>query len=260
MPSNSRAKRRQEETDTPDGTGPVAKVARVANAVEETEAQEGDATPNILLTTEKMMDLLKDLWSDDGSVIVRALTEIADISSENTWWDENEVKMRELGGHIAVFQLVQKHVGCLEIQKQGMRALGNFCRLIPTRKLLGNIGCVEVILARMEEYPDCDRYQLLGCSAIANLVRMKDNTERVKKSGGMAVVIAAMKTHPNNETLQSHGCRAFSSMSYWKEYRPLIVKAGGPSAIGFVMEKYSDHPALHERAYKTMERLFQTPR
>jgi hypothetical protein len=262
VPSSSRAKRRQEEADTSDGTGPVAaKVARLANANEETKSQAGDETPETSLTTEKMMDLLKGLWSDDKCVIKRTLTEIAHIGITGAWSKENEVKMRELGGHIVVFQLVQKHVGCLEIQEEGICALGNLSRLMPTKKLLGDIGYLEVILARMNKYPDHERVQLLGCAAIGHLVSgMKDNAERVKKSGGIAVVIAAMKAHPNSLRVQSVGCRALLKMSEWEEYRPLIVKAGGPSAIGFVMEKDWDDPEVHESAYKTMEKLFQKPR
>ena len=227
------------------------------NAVEEIKAQEGDEIPETPLTTGQMMDLLKDLWSDDKCVIGNALTEIADLGRRDD--DENEIKMRELGGHIAVFQLVQKHVGCLEIEEEGMRALGNFCRLMPTKTLLGDIGCVEVILARMEKDRD-ERIQLLGCTAIASLVRAKGNTERVEKSGGIAVLVAAMRAHRNCEMVQSRGCRALSNMSEWEEYRPLIMKAGGASAIASAMENYWDHPKLRERASKALEKLVKKPR
>jgi hypothetical protein len=52
--SSSRAKRRQEEADTHDGTGPAAKVARLASAMslasamtdEETKGQEEDEAPD----------------------------------------------------------------------------------------------------------------------------------------------------------------------------------------------------------------------
>ena len=212
-----------------------------------------------LLTTENMMDLLKELWSDDKCVIKRAMKEIANLGYEDH--DENEVKMRELGLHSAVFQLIQKHVSCLEILVQGIRALGNFSHNISTKKFLGDVGYVEVILARIEKDPDSEIIQLMGCLSITNLThRMKDNAERVQKAGGIALVIAAMKAHPNSGRLQRRGCQALSNMSEWEEYRPLIVKAGGASAIASIMEKYWEHPVLHERAYNAMERLFKKPR
>ena len=97
--------------------------------------------------------------------------------------------MRELGGLTAVIQVLQKHAGCLAIQKEGMRALANFCRFKPTKRLLGEIGCVEVIFASIETYPDSETIQWYGCTAVANLVwLMKDNAELVEKSGGIAVV------------------------------------------------------------------------
>jgi hypothetical protein len=96
-----------------------------------------------------MMDLLEDLWSDDKSAIVRTLTEIANVGPCASH-AENELKMRVLGGHTAVFQVLQRPIGCLEIQGEGIRALGNCCCLKPTKKLLGDIGCVKVILARMK--------------------------------------------------------------------------------------------------------------
>jgi hypothetical protein len=263
MQRSSRVKRRHEEANTQhDGTGtrtgPAAKVARLADANEEAKAQEGDETPASLLTTEKIMDLLKDLWSDDKCVIQRVLTEIADIGCRDSSPYENEEKIRLLGGHTAVFHLLCKHVGCPEIQQQGMRALGNFCRLKPTKKLLVDIGYVEVILARMEKYPKSERAQRLGCFDMAKLIpRLKGNAERVEKSGGIAVVIAAMKTHQNSEMVQISGCRALYYMSEWEEYRPLIVKAGGASAIASIMEKHWDQSELYALANNSMKRLFK---
>jgi hypothetical protein len=161
-----------------------------------------------------------------------------------------------LGVQIAVFQLLQKHIGCPNIQKEGMRALGNFSHLMPTQKLLGEIGCVEVILATMEKYPDSERLQRIGCFIIAKLVyRTKGNAERFEKSGGIALVIAGMKVHPNCQKLQKHGCYVLSNMSEWEEYRPMIVEAGGASAISFVMEKYREDPELRKRSYKAMKIL-----
>ena len=262
--SSRRAESRQKKAeDTRDGTGagPAAaktKAQEESNENPETSATtDGDETQETSLTTGQIMDLLKDLWSDDKSAIVRALTEIADIGLRNA---SPEVKIRVLGGHTAVFQVVQKYVGCLEIQKEGMRALGNFCRLKPTKTNLGEIGCVEVILASMEQYPDSECVQRHGCLVIGNLVRgIKDNAERVEQSGGISVIIAAMKARPNSEKLQSLGCWALLHTSEWEEYRPLIVKAGGASAIGSVMEKYWDHPELRELAYNAMGRLIKTP-
>jgi len=129
---------------------------------------------------------------------------------------------------------------------------------MPTKKLLGDIGCVEVILARMETHPHSMRIQLLGCLAIGKIVyRMKDNAERVQKSGGVALIIAAMKTHPNSEIVQRRGCRTLFFMSEWEEYRPLIEKEGGVSAIASVVEQYRDHPELHKLASKAMKNLFK---
>jgi hypothetical protein len=258
VPSSSRTKRRQEEATTQHdgtGTGPAAKLARLANVDEETKkAREGDETPETLLTTEKIMDLLKDLWSNDECVIEKALEAIADVASSVASSDENEEKMRVLGGHTAVFQILQKYVGCLGIQEEGMRALGNFSYLVPTKKLLGDIGCVEVILARMEKYPDLETVQWSGCLTIANLVcGVKHNAERVEKSGGIAVVIAAMKAQLDNKLVQIMGFHALSNMSVWEEYRPLILKAaGGASEIASIMESDWHHPEL--RARDTMPR------
>jgi hypothetical protein len=168
---------------------------------------------------------------------------------------QKEVKMRGLGVHITVFQVLQKHIGCLGIQKEGIRALGNSSHLIETKKLLGDIGFVEFILSRMEKYPDNEYVQQYGCTAIGNLVNgAKCNAERVKKSGGIAVVVAAMKAHPNTEALQNVGCFVLEIMSEWEEYRPLIVKAGGASVIAFAMEK-TDNPEWCEDAYDAMKRL-----
>jgi hypothetical protein len=117
--SHASKRGRQEEADTRDGTRPAAKVARLANAEEETKAQAGDETPEAL-TTRQIMDLLKDLYSDDKSAIVRTLTEIANLGCRDPpSWQEDEVKMRVLGGHTAIFQVLQRHTGCLEIQEQG---------------------------------------------------------------------------------------------------------------------------------------------
>jgi hypothetical protein len=262
---NSRAKtRQQEEADTHDGNGgtrPAAKVVRFASSEEKTKEQEADETPEAQLTTERIMNLLQDLWSDDTGVIQRTLKEIADIGLKcKKYREKNEVKMRVLGVHAAVFQLLQKHIGCLEIQQQGMNALGNLCMLMHTAKLLGEIGCVEVILARMEKYPDSETVQHFGCSVIGRLLfSMNGNVERVEKSGGIAVVISAMTAHPNCEQVQYHGCIALAYMSEWEEYRPLIVEAGGVSAIAFVIEKYRDDPKMRKKAYIAMEKLIKQP-
>jgi hypothetical protein len=266
--SSSRAKRRQEEADTHDGTRPSAKVARLATAEEETKAQKGDKTPETPLTTVNIMDLLKGLWSDDTRAIETALTEIGNLCSSINYSgrkdssEENELKIRVLGGHTSVFQVLQKHIGCQGIQELGIRALVNFSRFTLAQKLLGAIGCVELILARMNKYQDSAIVQLVGCSAIGNLVRgrMKGNAERVEKSGGIVVVVAAMKAHPNIELLQRCGCRALANMSEWEEYTPLIVEAGGASVIASVMEKYRDKPELLELAYNAMEKLVKKPR
>jgi hypothetical protein len=261
--SNGAKKRRQEEApDTPagtgTGTGPAAKVARLASTEEETIEQDGDETPDAPLTKENIMNLLKDLWSDDKCVILRALIKIGDIGTKDISPYENEGKIRGLGGHTVVFQVLEKHVGCFEIQKLGMRALGNLSHLLPTKKLLGDIGCVEVILARMEKYPDSERVQLVGCFVIRKLVfKSKDNAKGVEKCGGIAVVIAAMRAHPNCKELQNHGCMALSYMSEWEEYRPLILEAGGASAFSFVMETYRADPVTRKCAFNALK-LFVT--
>jgi hypothetical protein len=251
----SRAKRRQSRDGT--GTGSAAKVARLASADEETKELDGDETQDAPpLTTKAIMHLIKDLWSDDEIVVKGALTEIANIGLRDAPPHENELEMRGLGVHITVFQAVQKHAGCLDIQEEAMCALGNLSMLIETKKLLGKIGCVEVILARMEKYPDSESVQDYGCFLIAQLVDgAKENAERVKKCGGIALVIAAMKAHPNSEELQNEGCSALSNMSQWEEYRPLIMDAGGASAIYFVMGNCDYSKRLHKRASKAMRIL-----
>jgi hypothetical protein len=264
--SSGHAKRRQEEADTPhDGTGTgsaAAKVARLASAEEETKEQEDDETPDTSLTTEKIMNLIKDLWSDDEDVIEKTLTEITYIGLRDTSVDyKNELEMRGIGVHITIFQVFQKHAGCLAIQEGGIRALANLTMLMSTTKRLGKIGCVEVILASMEKYPESKRVQEFGCCVIGNLVfEVKDNAERFKISGGIAVVIAAMKAHPNSEKLQNHGCNVLENMSEWEEYRPLIVEAGGASAIAFALENSGHSQQLRQDAHDAMERLFKRSR
>jgi hypothetical protein len=230
---------------------------------DETKEQDGDETPDAPLTTEKIMHLIKDLWSDDDEDVIKAtLAEIANIGWRDASSDyEDEDKMRVLGVHITVFQVLQKYTGCLDIQEEGMRALANVAMLLPTKKLLGDIGCVEFILSRMEKYPDSEDVQQFGCTAIGNFVDgAKYNAERVEKSGGIAVVIAAMKAHPNtedSEELQKGGCIALENMSEWEEYRPLIVKAGGASALSSIMETSDYSQQLREYAYDTMKILVE---
>jgi hypothetical protein len=159
---HSRGKRRQQDADTSDDTGnrPAAKVTRLASAEEGTKAQDGHGTAKTPLTTEKMMDLLKDLWSDDKCVIIRALNCVSNLGFRDCRSDENKSKMRLLGGHTAIFQVVQKHVGCVEIQEEGMLATRLFSFFMPTKELLGEIGHVELILARMEKHPNHNAVQM----------------------------------------------------------------------------------------------------
>jgi hypothetical protein len=255
VPSSRPANKKQRQEEADDTPGPVAKVARLASSEEETQEQAADETTDAPLTTEKIMILLKDLWSDDKSMIQRALIEIADIGDSDAPPHENELKMRGLGVHIAVFQVLQKHIGCLEIQEEGMCALGDLSLLLPTKKLLGEIGCVEVILASMEKYPEFEYIQAIGCFTISKISNMKANAERVEKSGGIAVVIAAMKTHQNSETVQDCGCYVLSIMSEWEEYRTRIVEAGGTIVIASMMHKYRDHPQLRKRSFDAMKIL-----
>jgi hypothetical protein len=213
------------------------------------------------------MDLLKELiWSDDKCVIKGSLMEIAEIGRGFNYSggidlrEENEVKIRVLGVHTVIFEVLQKHVGCLEIQREGIRALANFSRLKPTKKLLGDIGCVEVIIVRMEKYPASEILQFLGCVIVGILVKtLKGNAERVEQSGGIAVVIVAMKAHRNSELLQRCGCRTLLYMSEWEEYRPLIVKAGGLSAISSIMETDWYRPGLQDLGRKTLKKLIKKP-
>jgi hypothetical protein len=232
----------------------------LASAEEETKAQDADEATMTPLTTEKMMDLLKDLWSDDKCVIIRALNYVSNLGIRDFGSEQNESKMRVLGGHTAVFQVIQKHIGCVEIQEEGMLAIRLFSSFMPTKELLGDIGYVEFILARMEKYPNYNAVQMNGCMNIGSLVKgMKVNAERVEKSGGISVVIAIMKNHPNIETLQMCGCRALFYLSEWEEYRPLIVEAGGASVIASIMEKFTEDSQLRQVAYNTMERLVKKP-
>jgi hypothetical protein len=71
-----------------------------------------------------------------------------------------------------VFQVLQKHAGCLDygIQEEGMRALGSMSESIPTKKLLGYSCCMEFILAGMKKYPDPEKVQEFGCFVISQLV------------------------------------------------------------------------------------------
>jgi hypothetical protein len=177
------------------------------------QEQAADETTDAPMTTDRITNLIKDLWSDDKRVIQRALYKLANIGFKDDSPYENELKMRVLGVHTAVFQVLQKHVGCLKIQEKGMAALGSLSMLRQTQKLLGDIGCVEVILASMEKYPYSERVQDYGCFAIERLVEgLECNAECVMDPGGIAVVRAAMKAHPNCEELQDHGCCLLSTM------------------------------------------------
>ena len=60
----------------------------------------------------------------------RALTEIADSGCIDASSEENESKIRMAGVHAALFQVLQKHVDCLEILRQGIRVLGNLSHLM----------------------------------------------------------------------------------------------------------------------------------
>jgi hypothetical protein len=181
---------------------------------EEAPVDEPQETP---MTTKKITSLIKDLWSDDKRVIARALYKLASIGFGGFGDDspyENEVQMRVLGVHTALIQVLQKHVGCLLIQEKGMAALGSLSMLRETQNLLGDIGCVEVILASMVKYPDSVQVQLYGCFAIENLVAgLKcNNAECFMESGGIAVIRAARKAHPNCEELQDHSSYLLCTM------------------------------------------------
>jgi hypothetical protein len=119
-------KRRQEETDTADGAGnrsDAAKVTRLASALEEIKV-EADVETQATARIEKILkNLLKDLWSDDKTVIVRALKAFRDIGFGDLSPFESELKIHELGGHTELLHVLQKHIGCVEIQQKAMCAL-----------------------------------------------------------------------------------------------------------------------------------------
>jgi hypothetical protein len=228
----------------------VAKVARLPG-VEETKTQlEEEVT---LTITENCVKLISDLWSDDRNAIEKALTNLADLCHHD---DDDEREICRLGGHMAVVQVLKKHMDHVLIQEEGIRALWNFTYPTLAKVLVGDIGGMEVILTGMKRYPEYANVQRAGCGAIANLLwETKRNAERFEASDGIAHVIAAMKDHPDNEDVQVNGCGALFNMCEWAEYRPLIFAAGGAVTIATVMEKYSDNPRVREASQNAMQTL-----
>jgi hypothetical protein len=246
----------------------VAKVARLPG-VEETKTHsedapetattkveaEGDTQENAERpsTTEDCVKLISDLWSDDRNVIENALTGLADLCHHD---DDDEREICRLGGHMAVVQVLKKHMDHVLIQEEGIRALWNFTYPTLAKVLVGDIGGVEVILTGMKRYPEYEFVQRAGCGAIANLLwETKLNAESFEASDGIAQVIAAMKNHPDNEDVQVNGCGALFNMCEWAEYRPLIFAAGGAVTIATVMEKYSNNPRVREASQNAMQTL-----
>jgi hypothetical protein len=55
---------------------------------------------------------------------------------------------------MAVVQVVKKHVDNIQIQKEGIRVLWSFTYPKFAKKLVGDIGGVEVILAGVTRHPE----------------------------------------------------------------------------------------------------------
>jgi hypothetical protein len=122
---SSQGKRRNDDGDTP-----ASKVARLAS-VEESNVQHEETTQEILnntnnagatedafespeapekSTTENIVTLLSDLWSDNRTAIEQALTNLADLCNLGITdvAQANEREIRRLGGHMAVVQVLKK--------------------------------------------------------------------------------------------------------------------------------------------------------
>ena len=274
VPESSHGKRGRGNTtrSTSSGSRRVAKVARAPH-IEETKAQEEDnaetSTTNVeeegdtqetlaANTTENIVKLLSNLWSDDPTVIEKSLKDLAGMCDPDITdlFEANERNVCRLGGHIVVVQVVKKHVDDALIQEEGIGALLNFTFSTLAQVLVGDIGGVEVILAGMKRHPDNANIQWWGCGAIGNLLyETKRNAERLEESDGIAAVIAAMKVHPNNEEVQCNSCYAIWRMCEWAEYRHLIVAAGGLVTIAKAMEKYIGNPRVREESRRALQSL-----
>jgi hypothetical protein len=146
VPSISRSKRGRgggNET-TGDRRRVAPKVARLSG-VEETNTQSAEeaVTPTL---TEKCVKLILDLWSDDRNVIQKSLTDLADE-------DDGQDEIVQLGGHMAIVQVLKKNLEDVLIQEEGIEALGNFGYATLGKVLVGDIGGVEVILTGMRQHP-----------------------------------------------------------------------------------------------------------
>jgi hypothetical protein len=272
VPDSSHGKRgRAGKATTASESRRAAKVARLTR-VEETKAREEETqdTPTtnaededntqetpVATTTENVVKLLSNLWSEDRAAIQEALADLADLCEEDTGLSHaNEREIHRLGGPMIVVQVVKNHVDDALIQEEGIRALCNFTYPTVTRVLVGYVGGVEVILAGMKRHPEGANIQQFGCGAIGNLLyETKRTSERVVDADGIAQVIAAMKAHPENEGVQYNSCLALMKMCEWAEYRPLIVAAGGAVTIATAMEKYNDNPRVCQAAQDAMQEL-----
>jgi hypothetical protein len=252
--SSSHGKRGRDKATTGERQR-AAKVPR-SPGVEETKAQ-GEETPvTPEPTASDIVKLLSILWiEDDRTAIAAALTGLTDLCYEtNDLRGTNKRETRRLGGHVAVVQVVKKHVDDPLIQEEGIRALSNFTHSALAKVLVGDIGGVEVVLAGMKRHPQAENVQWVGCGAIANMLHeTKRDAARVEESDGIAQAIAAMKAHPEDEDVQFHGCGALEIVCEWAECRPLIFAAGGAVTIATVMEKFSDNPRVRRFSQDAMQ-------
>jgi hypothetical protein len=111
--------------------------------------------PGVSQTT-NIVKLLSILWSeDDREAIKEALSGLADLCcNERSYLSEaNERETLQLGGPMAVVQVVNKHLDDAPIQEEGFRALWEFTTPTLAKVLVGDVGGVEVILAGMKRHP-----------------------------------------------------------------------------------------------------------
>jgi hypothetical protein len=247
----------------------------MTRCVEETEAQEEDTpeiTPTtnvegkgdvqetpVANTTENAVKLVSNLWSEDRSVVKKALKGLTDLFCNEThaFKAKNEREMRRLGGHMAVVHAVKNYVDDALIQEQGIRALCNLTAG-PTlaQELVGDVGGVEVIVAGIKRHPEVARIQHLGCVAIGHLTfQTERNAERFEESDGIAAVIAAMKAHPENGDVQHESCYVLLRMCEWMEHGRLIIAAGGAATIACVMKECSHNYKVRRISHRVMQKL-----
>lgn len=86
------------------------------------------------------------------------------------------------------------------------------------RKLVGDSGCIQPVIADLTLFPRNEHILYNGCKLLANVAfNCDDNKNRIRQCNGIDVIVNVMKEEPNNEELHihaslvlrnaTHGCR-----------------------------------------------------